>query len=256
MFYAARHYSLPFLLALSLHAAAAWALYQGWNPEKELLNVVKPQTVMASLIVLKPKAKAAPPPKVDVAQKQREAERAKQAKADQAKVRKEAKSKAEQQAAAKAREEQRLAERARQAQADKQTAAELARQERLARLSELAATSLQQAIADESVDLQAGSEEQVLRSYHAAIYELVRTNWSRPPSSRTGMQARLQVELIPTGEVVAVTIIDSSGNAAFDRSAEHAVRLAKRFEVPQENALFERHFRRFYILFQPEDLLR
>ena len=256
MFFAVRHYSLPFLLALSLHAAAAWALWQGWNPEKEVLNFVKPQTVMASLIVLQAKAKPAPPPKVDVAQKQRQAERAQKLKADQAKVREAAKSKAEEQAAAKVREEKRLAELARQAQVDKQTAAEQARQERLARLSELAASSLEQAIADESVDLQAGSEEQVVRSYHAAIYDLVRTNWSRPPSARTGMQARLQVELIPTGEVVAVTIMESSGNAAFDRSAEQAVRRAKRFEVPQENAIFESHFRRFYILFQPEDLLR
>ena len=70
------------------------------------------------------------------------------------------------------------------------------------------------------------------------------------------MSARLQVELIPTGEVISVTVVDSSGNTAFDRSAEHAVRKAGRFDVPAENALFEKHFRRFYFLFQPEDLLR
>ena len=83
--------------------------------------------------------------------------------------------------------------------AAEQAAADKAEAERLARLSELAASSLEQAIADESADLQAGTEEMVVRSYHAAIYDLVRRNWSRPPSSRTGMQARLQVELIPTG---------------------------------------------------------
>ena len=70
------------------------------------------------------------------------------------------------------------------------------------------------------------------------------------------MSARLRVELIPTGEVISVTVVDSSGTAAFDRSAEHAVRMAKRFEVPTDNALFEAHFRSFYFLFQPEDLLR
>ena len=70
------------------------------------------------------------------------------------------------------------------------------------------------------------------------------------------MSAKLLVELIPTGEVVAVSVVESSGNAAFDRSAEQAVRRARRFEVPQDNAIFEENFRQFYFLFQPEDLLR
>jgi len=62
--------------------------------------------------------------------------------------------------------------------------------------------------------------------------------------------------LLPTGDVVSVTITASSGNAAFDRSAEQAVRRAGKFDVPEENAIFERYFRSFYFLFQPEDLLR
>ena len=70
------------------------------------------------------------------------------------------------------------------------------------------------------------------------------------------MQARLQVELVPTGEVVAVMLVESSGSAVFDQSAEAAVRKARRFEVPKENAIFEQYFRRFTLLFKPEDLLR
>ena len=94
------------------------------------------------------------------------------------------------------------------------------------------------------------------QSYRQGIYEMVRQNWSRPPSARNGMSAKLLVELIPTGEVVGVSVVESSGNTAFDRSAEQAVRRAGRFEVPTDNAMFESHFRRFYFLFQPEDLLR
>jgi colicin import membrane protein len=56
--------------------------------------------------------------------------------------------------------------------------------------------------------------------------------------------------------VVGVTVLESSGDAAFDRSAEAAVRKARRFEVPKESAMFERYFRRFTLLFRPEDLLR
>jgi colicin import membrane protein len=66
----------------------------------------------------------------------------------------------------------------------------------------------------------------------------------------------LLVELVPTGDVVNVTVVQSSGDAAFDRSAEAAVRSAGRLPVPPESAVFERYFRRLSLLFQPEDLLR
>lgn len=256
MIYALRHYTLPILAALGLHIALVWALYQGWNPEKELLNFIKPQTVMAHLIVLAPKAPVAPPAKVNTAQRKAEKQAA-AAKALAAKKRRDEQQELEQlKKAAERAAAAKKADAQQEADAQREAAALRARQERLARLSELAADSMERVIADESADLQAGTEEMVVRSYHAAIYDLVRRNWSRPPSSRTGMQARLQVELIPTGEVIAVTVVEPSGNGAFDQSAVRAVRSARRFEVPPENALFEKHFRRFYFLFQPEDLLR
>ena len=70
------------------------------------------------------------------------------------------------------------------------------------------------------------------------------------------MEARLQVELVPTGDVVAVMLLESSGSAVFDQSAEAAVRKARRFEVPEDSTVFEQYFRRFTLLFKPEDLLR
>ena len=130
------------------------------------------------------------------------------------------------------------------------------REEQQQRLAELARASFDQALATESSELALGNDEMVARSYQLGIYQLVVANWSRPPSARNGMQARLMVELIPTGEVIGVTIVESSGNSAFDRSAETAVRKARSCEVPIESAVFERYFRRFSLLFRPEDLLR
>lgn len=237
-----RQYSLPLLLALVLHVGAAFSLYQGWSPEQERTTLIKPRTVMADLLVLEPQAKPAPKPVKKAAPPAPKAQPQKPAqtkpKVDPALA---AKKKAEADAAKKAAEE---------------AAKELARQERLQRLSELAQSSMEQAMSEESADLQAGTEEMVAQSYRLGIYELVRQNWSRPPSARNGMSAKLLVELIPTGEVVGVSIVESSGNGAFDRSAEQAVRRARRFEVPQQNSIFEAHFRQFYFLFQPEDLLR
>ena len=234
------------MLALGMHTAAAWALYSGWSPDKEIVNVIKPRTVMAKLLVLEPKAKPTPKPMAKAAPVKAPPKKAAQTKP---KPKPDAKI-TEQEAAAKRAKAEAAKRAAELASREKEQA------ERLQRLSELAQTSLDQAISQEDEDLQAGTEDMVAQSYRLGIYELVRQNWSRPPSARNGMSAKLLVELIPTGEVVGVSVVESSGNAAFDRSAEQAVRGARRFEVPAENSIFEAHFRQFYFLFQPEDLLR
>lgn len=93
-------------------------------------------------------------------------------------------------------------------------------------------------------------------SFVALIQSTVVNYWSRPPSARNGMETELAIQLIPTGEVVNVTVIRSSGNTAFDRSAVNAVQKAGEFpELKQlPSAEFERTFRRFTMIFKPEDL--
>ncbi|MEZ5558920.1 MAG: cell envelope integrity protein TolA [Pseudomonadales bacterium] len=132
--------------------------------------------------------------------------------------------------------------------------------ERQARLQALNQTQFLDALQNEAEALEQAADtadsEQVAQSYRQRIYETVVANWSRPPSARNGMEASLLVELVPTGDIVNVTLVRSSGNTAFDRSAESAVRKARRFDVPKESEIFERYFRRFTLLFRPEDLLR
>lgn len=90
----------------------------------------------------------------------------------------------------------------------------------------------------------------------AIIQQAVISRWTRPPSARNGMQAVLAIALVPTGDVAGVSVLQTSGNNAFDRSAINAVERAGRFpEVQQlEPAVFEREFRRFQLIFRPEDL--
>ena len=93
-------------------------------------------------------------------------------------------------------------------------------------------------------------------SYAALIRDTVVNYWSRPPSARNGMEAMLAIQLVPTGEIVSVSVLRSSGSAAFDRSAINAVEKAGSFPElqnlpPRE---FEQTFRRFQLLFRPEDL--
>jgi TonB family protein len=102
-----------------------------------------------------------------------------------------------------------------------------------------------------------GSAEPSLRDVVAAtIQAAVIGRWTRPPSARNGMVSILSIQLVPTGEVVGVGVVQSSGNTAFDRSAMTAVERVGRFpEVTKlDNRTFEANFRRFQLVFKPEDL--
>ena len=93
-------------------------------------------------------------------------------------------------------------------------------------------------------------------SFVSLIQRTVVNYWSRPPSARNGMECELSIQLIPTGEVVNVTLVRSSGNSAFDSSAINAVQKAGAF--PELRSLpsreFEKNFRRLTLIFKPEDL--
>ena len=251
MFYALRHYSLPFVLAVLLHALAGWSLMQGFSPDKTASDFVRPEAVTAQLIVLE--ARTPPPPKVDPAQLQRQAQAEQVAKERERQLQLEKERKEKE--ALEEQERKRLEQERLKKELEDQARAER-EQERLKRLAELANTSFDEALAQESAALESTAEEAAAQSYRAGIRQRIVENWSRPPSARNGMKATLLIELIPTGEVVSVTVTESSGSAAFDRSAETAVRQARRFDVPSENRLFESYFRRVYLVFQPEDLLR
>ena len=102
-----------------------------------------------------------------------------------------------------------------------------------------------------------GAGEPSLRDVVAAtIQAAVINRWTRPPSARNGMVAVLAIQLVPTGEVVGVGVLQSSGDTAFDRSAMTAVNRVGRFpEVAKlDDPTFEANFRRFQLIFKPEDL--
>ena len=239
-----RSYALPLTGAVLLHGLVAFCFLQGFSSQDDIAQVITPTVVNAKLMVVEGPSAKKPAPKPA---RKTPSVTPPAAKPSVAKTRPPIESKPQS-------KETKLdlaeAERQRKALADQQ------RRERLAALGELADDSLQRSLDAEAEQMLKGQNEQEVQSYQASIYDLVRKNWSRPPSARNGMQARFVVELIPTGEVLSVALVDSSGNGSFDRSAEQAIRRARRFDVPKDNELFEANFRRFYFLFRPEDLLR
>ena len=233
-----RDVGLPVALALVLHAVLAAALLRGWQAQADERQVVAPRIVQAKLLVMdKPKRRAAPKPKPAKPAPPKPKPKPRQAPKPKPKPAAPPKPQPDPDAERKAREEA----------------------ERSARLRELYERSTALALQEEQVEADDDVEAQTM-TYVEAIYQAVHREWSRPPSARNDMEVRIQVDLTPSGDLLGVGVVDSSGNGAFDRSAQAAVRKAARalgrFPVPEDRRLFEAHFRHFTLLFKPEDLLR
>ena len=103
----------------------------------------------------------------------------------------------------------------------------------------------------------ARTELELIQSATAIIQLAVQQVWNRPPSARNGMRAILQIRMLPTGELLDARITESSGDPAFDRSAENAVYGAAPFTELRNLPIntFNSNFRTLSLIFQPEDLL-
>lgn len=99
---------------------------------------------------------------------------------------------------------------------------------------------------------QAEREQQAIITYEQLIGDTVRRFWSLPPNVDNSMRPTVLIQLLPTGEIVSAAIAQSSGNAALDRSVLQAIDRVGRFQVPSDNRVFERSFRRFTMTFVPE----
>lgn len=124
---------------------------------------------------------------------------------------------------------------------------------------EARAQRAQQLAAQQAAEQAQAAAQQSVSTYGDYVRDRIAGNWSRPPSARRDMQVELQIRIVPTGQVMGVVVTRSSGDPAFDQSAITAVERAGRFDRLQELArkdplLFEQYFRKFTLIFRPEDL--
>lgn len=237
-------YFIAAISSIGIHAVVILAVLANWEPESKK-TVVQPQYIQAELIELAPKKKPVKKPKVipsiDRAAKQREIDKRKAQESKLAQQKLAAQRKAqlleEQQAEKdlKAREEK-------QRKADKERArkqAEKAQQER-----------------KEQALIAAKEDKQAANSYLQLIQARLSQQWNRPKSARRGMETLIELRLVPTGRIVGVEILESSGDIAFDRSVEQAAYKAAPFSELQKMKprIFEQYFRSVKIVFNPEDL--
>lgn len=247
-------YRLPILFSVSVHLALVLVLTLGWESAPTPKKLAVPNYVEARLVKMETQAprqqKAKPQKVVDVAA-QRRAKQAKEAEAKKVQQQKLAREKAAKDKAAKekAAKDKAAAEKARKDKElkDKQALEEAKRR----RQSELF-----DALEEEDEFMSQKLSEEAAQSYIAAITNRIEMNWSRPPSARNGMNCILSIQLVPTGKVIDVKVVKSSGNSAFDRSAEQAVKKAERFPelVGMDPRVFEQNFRQLKLNFEPRDL--
>ena len=97
----------------------------------------------------------------------------------------------------------------------------------------------------------AAYEQSEVAKYKGLIRSQITRNWIFPASYQKGMKCKILVRLIPSGDVVSVRIIQSSGNSAFDRSVEMAVNKASPLPVPKSSSGLFDHFREVEFVFDP-----
>jgi colicin import membrane protein len=92
-----------------------------------------------------------------------------------------------------------------------------------------------------------------VEKYSYLIQRQVRENWKRPKNINQSLKTEIQINLVPTGEILSASVIKSSGNNAFDESAMSAILKVKSFEgLTMQMQLFDQHFRKFTLVFTPE----
>ena len=119
-----------------------------------------------------------------------------------------------------------------------------------------AAAEAQRKAAEQALQAQIAAEDaardqSIISQYVGIIGDRVRRNWIQPPSSRVGLSCVVKVQLMPGGDVISAQVVQSSGDAAFDRSVEAAVYRAAPLPLPPDPGLFE-SFRTLTFNFSPK----
>jgi len=229
-----RAYWLPVLITVAMHLGLFFVLTNDWTLRAKPLSVVEPiKAVQATLVTLKkekpkprpvkPKVKPKPKPKPIVKPKVVKPVIKEAPKPDLEKLKRE-------------EEARKKAEKDQQRLVDEQALAAM--------------------LDDDDIEMQADDDANIIAQYTAMISQQMHQRWKLPPSARRNMVALVSIRMVPTGELVTVTVAQSSGNEAFDQSAILAVQKAGRFAFMQgmPSRLFEAHFREFTFRFSPEDL--
>jgi colicin import membrane protein len=89
-----------------------------------------------------------------------------------------------------------------------------------------------------------------LGDYIARIQAKVRGNWILPQDLQGNPEAIFLVTQLPTGDVLLIKLLKSSGNPAYDTAVERAILKSSPLPLPSDKALFDRELK---LTFRPRD---
>jgi len=163
--------------------------------------------------------------------KKEEAQRKEEQKKKEEAKRKEEQKKAEE-LRRKKEEKRQEDERKRKAAADKKRQAELKQQEERNRAE------------------RARRSKGIINKHVAMIAQKIERNWRQPLDAPARLNCKIDIVLLPSGNVVSVKVVETSGNQSFDRSVETAVRKASPLPVPSDSVIFKQ-FEVMRLRFEP-----
>ena len=105
----------------------------------------------------------------------------------------------------------------------------------------------------EEAEVEVSKEQQEIAMYAQRIISTIEDAWMKPRNIPENLVANLRLKIRPSGRIIGVDLIKSSGNIRFDNSALQAVRRVEAFNffnsIPK--TLFEKEFKVISISFNP-----
>ena len=105
----------------------------------------------------------------------------------------------------------------------------------------------------EEAEVEVSKEQQEIAMYAQKIISTIEDAWMKPRNIPENLVANLRLKIRPSGRIIGVDLIKSSGNIRFDNSALQAVRRVEAFNffnsIPK--TLFEKEFQVISISFNP-----
>ena len=105
----------------------------------------------------------------------------------------------------------------------------------------------------EEAEVEVSKEQQEIAMYAERIISTIEDAWMKPRNIPENLVANLRLKIRPSGRIIGVDLIKSSGNIRFDNSVLQAVRRVEVFNffnsIPK--TLFEKEFQVISISFNP-----
>ena len=105
----------------------------------------------------------------------------------------------------------------------------------------------------EEAEVEVSKEQQEIAMYAQRIISTIEDAWMKPRNIPENLVANLRLKIRPSGRIIGVDLIKSSGNIRFDNSALQAVRRVEAFNffnsIPK--TMFEKEFQVISISFNP-----